>query len=82
MHAGQEGDVRLVARVDVNGFATGGVQVFRNGGFGAVCDQEFGDEGAAVACRQLGFQSGRILPTALPEGRSRTAAEVCSCGLS
>ena len=64
VHAALEGDVRLVARVEVNGFVTGGIQVFRNGGFGAVCDQEFGDEGAVVACRQLGFESGRFLPFA------------------
>ena len=63
-YAAQEGDARLVARVEVNGFVTGGVQVFRNGGFGAVCDQEFGDEEATVACRQLGFESGRNLPFA------------------
>lgn len=49
-HAVQEGHVRLVARVDVNGFATGGLQVFVNGGFGSVCAQEFRDRDARVAC--------------------------------
>lgn len=64
MGVAQEGDLRLVGRVDVNGFATGGVQVFRSGGFGAVCAQDFGNRDARVACRQLGFVSGRVLPSA------------------
>ena len=51
-----------MATLEVNGFVTGGVQVFRNGGFGAVCDQEFGNREAEVACRQLGFVSGQALP--------------------
>ena len=52
--------------MDVNGFATGGVQVFRNGGFGAVCAQDFGNRDAMVACRQLGFPSGTVLRAAFP----------------
>lgn len=53
-----EGALRLVDRIDVNGFATGSVQIFRSGEWGAVCNAFFGVADAAVACRQLGFQGG------------------------
>eukprot|EP00892_Ulva_mutabilis_P004968 jgi/Ulvmu1/2843/UM144_0008.1 len=33
---GEEGDVRLVGRIDINGFATGALQIFHEGAFGAV----------------------------------------------
>ena len=47
-----------MSRVDVNGFATGAVQVFCEGAWGAVCTTNFDDTDAAVACRQLGFSAG------------------------
>ena len=47
-----------MSRVDVNGFATGAVQVFCEGAWGAVCTSNFDDTDAAVACRQLGFSAG------------------------
>ena len=47
-----------MSRVDVNGFATGAVQVFCEGAWGAVCTSNFDDIDAAVACRQLGFSAG------------------------
>ena len=50
--------MRLVDREDVNGFATGAVQVFINGEWGAVCSGRFDDRDADVACRQLGFVAG------------------------
>ena len=56
--AGEEGAARLVSRVDVNGFATGAVQVFCEGAWGTVCNSRFGERDAAVACRQLGFSTG------------------------
>eukprot|EP00892_Ulva_mutabilis_P001727 jgi/Ulvmu1/11555/UM078_0048.1 len=72
----EEGELRLVGRVDVNGFATGGVQVFLNGAFGAVCTQNFGAPEARIACRQLGFPSGVVLRGILSETvDERTAAE-------
>ena len=55
---GEEGALRLVSRVDVNGFSTGAVQVFMDGAWGAVCTAGFDDVDAAVACRQLGFITG------------------------
>lgn len=54
----EEGAVRLVGRVDINGFAMGAIQVFRDGAWGLVCDTNFGDRDAVVACRQLGFSAG------------------------
>lgn len=59
--AGEEGAVRLVSRVDVNGFATGVLQVFCDGAWGLVCDTNFDDRDALVACRQLGFTTGSEL---------------------
>ena len=56
-----EGDLRLVDRVDINGFATGALQVFVDGSFGAVCSSRFSHEEAEVACRQMGFVSGRAI---------------------
>lgn len=61
----EEGDLRLVDRVDINGFATGALQVFLDGAFGAVCGVSFGPKEADVACRQLGFVGGTNLPLAL-----------------
>lgn len=61
-NAGEEGAVRLVDRLDVNAFATGTLQVFWEGAWGAVCTSNFNDQDAAVACRQLSFRSGVRLP--------------------
>lgn len=61
--------MRLVGRVDLNGFATGALQLAHDGAFGAVCAKEFDAADAAVACRQLGF-SGGIPVRPLPLGLS------------
>lgn len=61
----EEGNLRLVGRVDINGFATGAIQIFLDGAFGAVCNTNFGPAEADVACRQLGFVGGTYLPFAL-----------------
>eukprot|EP00892_Ulva_mutabilis_P008273 jgi/Ulvmu1/5818/UM025_0075.1 len=64
----EEGDLRLVARVDVNGYATGALQVFLDGAFGAVCVSDtFSPADADVACRQMGFIGGTSIPLALFE---------------
>eukprot|EP00892_Ulva_mutabilis_P007292 jgi/Ulvmu1/4935/UM204_0007.1 len=60
--AAVEGAVRLVSRIDVNGYATGFVQVFCEDAWGAVCTSNFDDVDAAVACRQLGFTTGVVQP--------------------
>ena len=74
-----EGDLRLVGRVDVNGFATGALQLYHDGGFAAVCATDFGTPDAAVACRQLGFASGvaiRPLPASISEVDAIDLAQV------
>lgn len=53
---------RLVDRVDVNGCATGTLQVFCECACGAVCTTSFDDRDAQVACRQLGFAAGISTP--------------------
>ena len=63
----EEGDLRLVDRVDINGFATGALQVFIEGAFGAVCNTLFGPPDAEVACRQMGFTGGTVLPLELDQ---------------
>lgn len=50
--------MRLVDREDINGFATGALQVFLRGQWGAVCNALFDDRDAEVACSQLGFGVG------------------------
>lgn len=54
--------MRLVSRVDVNGFATSAVQVFCEGSWGAVCTSNFDHTDADIACRKLGFSGGLRQP--------------------
>lgn len=79
----EEGDVRLVDRVDVNGFVTGALQVYCDGAWGAVCTSNFNDPDATVACRQLGFPTGMLLPQALsvPSSVRFTSPQVLGCTL-
>lgn len=56
--AAEEGDVRLVSEENVGGATTGVLQVFCDGAWGAVCNANFGNSDAVVACRQLGFAAG------------------------
>ena len=60
-----DGDLRLADRLDINGYATGAVQVFHDGAWGAVCSNTFDTLAADVACRQMGFISGTLLPLAI-----------------
>jgi hypothetical protein len=82
MHA-EEGDLRLVDRMDVNGWATGAVQAYINGEWGAVCSTSWDDNEANVACKQLGFAGpGYPLYGTLPHNDKespRKATEVQRC---
>ena len=54
------GDLRLVAR---NGrtsstLTAGRLEVYYNGEWGTVCDDEFRATAARIACNQLGFSAG------------------------
>ena len=81
----EEGELRLVGRVDVNGFSTGAVQVFHNGAFGAVCIEGFDAAAADVACRQLGFVGGTDIPLAIrgsvDSKQERSVIEVRACSI-
>ena len=71
-----DGDLRIVDRVERNGFVTGAVQVFIDGAFGAVCTSSFDPVDADVACRQLGFLGGTALPLAVDRRLGVTAPPV------
>ena len=47
-----DGELRLADGPDEN---SGRLEVFLNGEWGTICDDQFGQEDANVACRQLGF---------------------------
>ena len=48
-------DLRLIGGTDER---EGRLEVYHAGQWGRVCDQDFGNEEAMVACRQLGYQTG------------------------
>ena len=48
-------DLRLIGGTDER---EGRLEVYHAGQWGRICDHEFSDEDAMVACRQLGYQSG------------------------
>eukprot|EP00892_Ulva_mutabilis_P005495 jgi/Ulvmu1/3317/UM154_0009.1 len=58
-----DGDLRLLDKVEINGYVTGGLQLSRDGAFGFVCNSLRNME-ADVACRELGFVGGAALPQA------------------
>ena len=74
LHA--EGDLRIVDRLERNGFVSGALQVFVDGAFGAVCTSSFDPVDADVACRQLGFLGGTALPLAVDRRYSVTPPPV------
>eukprot|EP00892_Ulva_mutabilis_P011624 jgi/Ulvmu1/8834/UM049_0014.1 len=58
----EEGELRLVDEERTGGWATGRPEVLLNGTWGQVCSDQFGAPDAAVACRQLGYTAGTIVP--------------------
>ena len=61
----EEGDLRLIDQGDIDNWTTGRLQVFFEGSWSQVCATAFGAPDATVACRQLGFGAGTVVPDAL-----------------
>ena len=57
-NAQPEGALRLAQGAGVYGGSYGRLQVYHDGRWGLVCDTNFDELGARVACRQLGFVDG------------------------
>ncbi|XP_064388305.1 deleted in malignant brain tumors 1 protein-like isoform X2 [Halichondria panicea] len=51
------GDLRLVSNSGQTRGSSGRLEIYYNGQWGTVCDDNFGPNDARVACRQLGFSS-------------------------
>ena len=41
----------------------GNVQVYHDGVWGGICDDEWGEAEAEIACKELGFSRGAVGPT-------------------
>ena len=52
----QSGDLQLVKNDGSTNTADGRLEVFLNGQWGTVCEDDFGQEDGDVACRQLGYE--------------------------
>ncbi|VDI26090.1 Hypothetical predicted protein [Mytilus galloprovincialis] len=53
------GDLRMLATSETN---KGRLEIYYKGEWGTICDRGFDHVDAAVACRQLGFCSGKAIP--------------------
>ena len=52
----QSGDLQLVLNDGSTNAGNGRLEVFLNGRWGTVCEDDFGQEDGDVACRQLGYE--------------------------
>ena len=62
-HAASDGDLRLQDEI---WDGRGRLEIFHASEWGGVCDDDFGDVDAGVACRQLGYGSGTASADYLP----------------
>eukprot|EP00892_Ulva_mutabilis_P007854 jgi/Ulvmu1/5440/UM223_0001.1 len=58
----EEGDVRLVEQSTFANWQLGRLEIFFEGSWGQVCARTFTAADARVACSQLGFATGTVLP--------------------
>ena len=63
----EDGDIRLVNEAPIANWMTGHLQVFFEGSWSQVCNGFFDVADANVACRQLGFGVGTVVPQFLSE---------------
>ena len=63
----EEGDLRLIEEAPIANWMTGLLQVFFEGSWSQVCGGRFEVADANVACRQLGFGAGTIVPQLLSD---------------
>ena len=73
LHAA-EGDLRLVEQSTLSNWLTGRLEIFFEGSWSQVCATNFTGTDADVACRQLGFGNGSVLP-ARPDARDPLVSE-------
>ncbi|CAG2228186.1 unnamed protein product [Mytilus edulis] len=55
-----EGDLRILSTSQTN---IGRLEIYNEGEWGTVCDNQFENVDAEVACRQLGYCSGMMIPS-------------------
>ena len=63
----EEGDLRLVEEESIANWVTGRLQVFFEGSWTQACGVAFGAPAANVACRQLGYGAGTVVPQDLTD---------------
>ena len=63
----EEGDIRLVEEESIANWVTGRPQVFFEGSWSQVCLALFNASDANVACRQLGYGAGTVVPQELTD---------------
>ena len=73
MFRAEDGDVRLVEPSMLANWQIGRLEVFFEGSWSQVCANAFDGPDANVACRQLGFGAGTVLPADPGRFRGRVA---------
>ena len=63
----EEGDLRLIEEAPISNWMTGRLQVFFEGSWSQVCAGLFDPADANVACRQLGYGAGTVVPQFLSD---------------
>ncbi|CAJ1342855.1 unnamed protein product [Effrenium voratum] len=66
-------------QVQLRGTTRGRLEIYHNHQWGTVCDDNFDDVDALVACGQLGFTTGRSLGNAVPEGAGPIWMDEVTC---